>query len=131
MRPATAEQIADWTDDIVELARVSLPSDHPRHNRIGGAALSETRKRARRARDYLEARGIMPSRDEIQRLAEGGVDLEAFRAHRALTREVDAMRRTLEQAYTLDLLNLAAVAGLLRPIVDRMRAALPEMEKKA
>jgi hypothetical protein len=31
----------------------------------------------------------------------------------------------------LDLLNLTCLAEALRPAVDRMRAALPEMEKKS
>lgn len=131
MRAATAEQIEQWTHDVVELARTLLPSDHPRYHRIGGSYLAEVRKRAHRAEDYLSARGIMPARAEIENLANGGVDIEAFRAHRALVTEVYAMRLTLDWAHKLDLLNLTCLAEALRPVVDRMRAALPEMEKKA
>jgi hypothetical protein len=130
VKAATAEQIAQWTFDLVELERTRLPSDHPRYHRIGGGYLSEVRQRAQRAEGYLSTRSILPSHDEIRRRAEGGVDIEAFRAHRDLVVEVDAMRLTLAHAHRLDLPNLAAVAGLLRPVVDRMRAALPEMEKK-
>ena len=126
MKVATAEQIEQWTHDVVELARTLLPSDHPRYHRIGGAYLGEVRKRAQRAADCLSNRGIMPARAEIENLANGGVDLEAVRAHRALVTEVDAMRATLAAAYKLDLLNLTCLAEALRPVVDRMRAALPD-----
>jgi hypothetical protein len=128
-KTATEAQIAQWTTDLVELERARLPSDHPRHHHIGGGYLSDIRQRAQRAEGYLSTRGVLPSRDEIRRLANGGVDIEAFRAHRDLVVEVDAMRLTLAHAHRLDLPNLAAVAGLLRPVVDRMQAALPAEEK--
>lgn len=132
-KTATAEQIAGWTRALVTLAQASLPHDHP-HCSVGPGRYGYDvhQKAARAALKQMAAHGVTPpADDEIRRLANGGVDIEAFRAHRDLVVEVDAMRRKLAEAHRLDLPNLAAVAGLLRPIVDRMRAALPEMEKKS
>ena len=130
-KTATAEQIAGWTRALVTLAQASLPRDHP-HCSVGpGRYPHEThQKAARAALKQMAAHGVTPpAEDEIRRLANGGVDLEAFRAHRALVTEVYAMRLTLDWAHKLDLLNLTCLAEALRPVVDRMRAALPAHEE--
>ena len=132
-KPATLEQIADWTATLVNLKRASLPWDHP-HCSVGPGRYpyAAHRKAAAAATRQMAAHGVaLPPDAELLRLAEGGVDLEAFRAHRALVAEVDAMRRTLDGAGTLDLANLAALADALRPVVDRMKAALAAAEEKS
>ena len=129
-KTATAEQIAGWTRALVTLAQASLPRDHP-HCSVGpGRYPHEThQKAARAALKQMAAHGVTPpAEDEIRRLANGGVDIEAFRAHRALVTEVYAMRATLEKAYTLAPADLAALADALRPVVDRMRAVLAAKE---
>ena len=131
-KTATAEQIAGWTRALVTLAQASLPLDHPLCS-VGPwrCPYDVHQKAAYAALKQMAAHGVTPpSEDEIRRLANGGVDIEAFRAHRALVTEVYAMRLTLEWAHKLDLAELTALADALRPAVDRMRAALPEMEKK-
>lgn len=132
-KPATLEQIADWTRALVELKRASLPWDHP-HRSVGpGRYPYATHYRAAAAATArMRAHGIaLPPDAELLRLAEGGIDLEAFRAHRALVAEVNAMLRALEAAHALDVATLAALADALRPVADRLRAALAAAEEKS
>lgn len=130
-KTATAEQIAGWTRALVTLVQASLPHDHP-HCSVGPGRYGreEHQKAARAALKQMAAHGVTPpAEDEIARLANGGVDIEAFRAHRALAAEINVMRRALEQAHKLDMAGLTALADALRPVVDRMQAALPAEEK--
>lgn len=126
-KTATEAQIAGWTRALVTLAQASLPHDHPLCSVGPGRYPYDVHQRAAYAAlKQMAAHGVTPlPEDEIQRLANGGVDIEAVRAHRDLVAEVDAMRLTLAHAHKLDLVNLAALADALRPVVDRMRAALP------
>ncbi len=132
-KTATTEQIAGWTRALVDLARASLPRDHPCCSVGPGRHPYDVhQKAARAALKQMAAHGVTPpADDEIRRLANGGVDIEEHRTYLETLREVAAMRATLEKAYTLAPADLAALADALRPVVDRMRAALPEMEKKA
>lgn len=129
---ATEAQIAGWTRALVTLAQASLPRDHPLCSvGPGRYGYDVHQKAARAALKQMAAHGVTPpAEDEIRRLANGGVDIEAFRAHRTLVTEVYTLRSALESAHKLDLAELTALAEALRPVVDRMRAALPEMEKK-
>lgn len=132
-KTATAEQIAGWTQALLNEARASLPHDHPLCSVGPGRYPYETHaKAAREARKQMAKYGVVaPSEDELRDLANGGVDIATVRASEATLREVYAMRRTLDQAHVLDLPDLAALADALRPIVDRMRAALPQETEKS
>jgi hypothetical protein len=131
MKQATAEQIADWTQALVTLARASLPYDHPLCS-IGPGRYSYLvhDKAARAALKQMRAHGVTPpSEDEIKRLANGGIDIEAFRAYARLRREVCDMLRALEPAGRTSLAELTALADALRPAIEIAKAALAAKEK--
>jgi hypothetical protein len=130
MKQATAEQIADWTQALVTLAQANLPWDHPLCS-IGPGRYSYPvhDKAARAALKQMQAHGVTPpSEDEIRRLANGGIDIEAFRAHARLRREVHDMLQALEPTGRTSLAELTALADALRPAVERMRSALLQTE---
>lgn len=132
-KTATEAQIAGWTRALVTFAQASLPRDHPLCSvGPGRYGYDVHQKAARAALKQMAAHGVTPpADDEIRRLANGGVDIEEHRARERTLREVYTLRSALDWAHKLDLLNLTCLAEALRPAVDRMRAALPEMEKKS
>jgi hypothetical protein len=131
-KTATEAQIAGWTRALVTLAQASLPRDHPLCSVGPGRYPYEThQKAAYAALKQMAAHGVTPpSEDEIRRLAEDGVDIEEHRTRERTLREVYTLRDALAHAHRLSMAELTALAEALRSAVDRMRAALPETEKK-
>lgn len=113
------------------LARASLPSDHPLCSTGPGRYGREVHAKAAAAAERkMRAHGVpIPSEEELQRLANGGVDLEAVRAHRKLAAEAWAMREALTHASSLNLADLTALVDALRPAVEKMKAALAAKER--
>lgn len=95
---ATQAQIDGWIDDLVTMERTRLCYEHPRRLHYGGGMLADIRKSAQNATSRLVRWDKLPPRDEIRRLAEGGLSSEQATAQAKAAAERSRLRMHLAKA---------------------------------